>query len=174
MDNLSWTKTLRSIYDKALSLYQLGHRDSEKFFTPGEKQFLASVGLKPIHVFDFVEDFAGEGVPDWETFLLIAAARRDYFLYAQKGQFNEREMDSSELPPRREELGGIEWLPRIIMKARCFLEGGLCHDIMYCCGGDRNFLRTHNIHPADFLREVWASHGDNQKVLDFVRAAPKA
>lgn len=174
MDNTAWTKSLRSIYEKALSLYQLGHRDLEAYFTPEEKQFLAAIGLKPINVFDFVEDFAGEGVPDWETFVLIAAARRDYFLYVQKGQANVREIDSSELPARKAELGGIEWLPRIIVKARCFLEGGLCHDIMYCCGGDRNFLGKHNIHPADFLREVWASHGDDQKVLKFVQAAKGA
>jgi hypothetical protein len=40
---------------------------------------------------------------------------------------------------------------------------------MYGCSGDRRFLREHNLHPADFLRAVWASHGDDQKVLAFVR-----
>ena len=73
--------------------------------------------------------------------------------------------DSSSLPQKPEELDGIPWLPRIIAKATCFLEGGLCLDIMYGCGGDRRFLKEHDIHPADFLRIVWASGGNNEKVL---------
>jgi hypothetical protein len=40
---------------------------------------------------------------------------------------------------------------------------------MYGCAGDRRFLKEHDIHPADFLRAVWASSGDNTKVLAFVR-----
>jgi len=171
MDHTTWTKRLRALYDKAFALYQKANHDLESYFTEEETASLASIGLKPINVYDFVEDFVGGGEPDWDTFLLIAAARRDYFLYAQKGKGSVREVQSEELPARKAELGGIPWLPRIIVKARCFLEGGLCHDIMYCCGGDRHFLATHNIHPADFLREVWASHGDDQKVLKFVQGA---
>ena len=37
-------------------------------------------------------------------------------------------------------------------------------DIMFGCGGDRAFLSEHNIHPADFLREVWAAKGDSAQV----------
>jgi hypothetical protein len=169
MELNAWTSRLRGLYDKAVSRQRAGDTDLTGYFTDEEKTFLASIGLKPINVYDFAEDFAGGGEPDWDTFLLIAAARRDYFLYEQNGQSNTRELDASELPARKATLGGIEWLPRIIVKARCFLEGGLCHDIMYCCGGDRNFLRRHNIHPADFLRAVWASKGDDQRVLAFVQ-----
>ena len=78
---------------------------------------------------------------------------------------------ASELPPKDAELGGIRWLPRLIRKATCFLEGGLCHEIMYCCGGDRNFFKKHGIHPADFLREIWASKGNEEKILAFVQTA---
>jgi hypothetical protein len=42
---------------------------------------------------------------------------------------------------------------------------------MFSCGGDRNFLRTQDIAPADFLRAVWAAHGDQDKVLEYVRSA---
>ena len=42
---------------------------------------------------------------------------------------------------------------------------------MYGCGGDRKFLRDHgNIDPADFLRHVWASGGDDQHMIDYVRS----
>ncbi len=169
MELNAWTKHLRTLHDKAVALQRAGQTDLATYFTPEETSFLASIGLKPINVYDFAEDFAGGGEPDWDTFLLVAAARRDFFLYEQHGQTNTAELDASELPGRKATLGGIEWLPRIITKATCFLEGGLCHDIMYCCGGDRNFLRKHGIHPADFLRAVWAAKGDEQRVLAFVK-----
>ena len=41
---------------------------------------------------------------------------------------------------------------------------------MYCCGGDRAFLKKVNIHPADFLRYVWAAHDDDQKIVGYVVA----
>jgi len=73
------------------------------------------------------------------------------------------------LPPKDAQLGGIEWLPRIIEKAHAKLRGEMPPELMYCCGGDRAFLREHGIHPADFLREVWAAGDDVQRILSFVR-----
>jgi len=169
MDINAWTQNLRLIYDKAVKSYQDGNRDLASYFSDAEKLFLATIGLKPINVYDYAEDFVKYGEPDWDTFLLIAAARRDYFLYEQQGMPSSGEIDESELPPNTADLEGVTWLPRIIRKAKCFLHGDLCHDIMYGCSGDRRFLREHNLHPADFLRAVWASHGDEQKVLAFVR-----
>lgn len=174
MELNAWTKHLRSLYDKAVALQREGKTGAETYFTSDDTAFLTSIGLKPINVYDFAEDFVHGGEPDWDTFLLVAAARRDFFLYEQHGQTNTAELDPSELPNRKATLGGIEWLPRIITKATCFLEGGLCHDIMYCCGGDRNFLRKHRIHPADFLRTVWAAKGDEQRVLAFVEKAARS
>ena len=167
----NWTEKLRPIYDKAVDLYRNGQRGDATYFTEQEIASLASIGLKPINVYDHAEDLVKYGEPGWDTFLLVAAARRDYFLYEQNGQPNFSEIDASDLPPKDAEFGGVRWLPRIIRKARCFLEGGLCHDIMYGCGGDRNFLKEHDVHAADFLRGVWAAHGDEQKVLAFLRKA---
>jgi hypothetical protein len=164
-----WTRRLRELYDKALVLYRSGNEDLSSYFTADETEFLASIGLKPINVFDFAEDVAEAGEPDWDTFLLIAAARRDYFLYEQNGAQNKSETSADELPEPDAELGGMRWLPRIIKKAECFLHGGLCHEIMYCCGGDRRFLKAYNLHPADFLRAVWAAKGSGREVLEFVR-----
>ncbi len=85
MELNAWTKSLRAVYDKAVSLYRDGKRNDATYFTGDEKSVLASVGLRPINVYDYAEDFVTFGEPDWETFLLIAAARRDYFLFEQKG-----------------------------------------------------------------------------------------
>lgn len=173
MNHQLWTTTLRFIYEKAVSLYRSGERNESAYFSAGEKDFLASIGLKAIHVYDYVEDFVTAGEPDWETYLLIVAVRRDYFFFEQEHATNLQEIRADELPARRATLGGIPWLPRIIKKARCFLEGALCHDIMYCCGGDRHFLRERAIHPADFLRVVRDAKDDDQKILAFVQGTQK-
>jgi hypothetical protein len=169
MASYNWTERLRAIYDKTIDLYRGGNRDLSSYFTQEETSWLASVGLRPINLYDWAEDVTGAGEPDWNTALLIAAARRDYFLVHQKGATATTVTEAAELPPKTEELDGIPWLPRIIAKATCFLKGGLCHDIMYGCGGDRRFLKEHDIHPADFLRVVWASGGDQAKVMAYVR-----
>ena len=173
MNSYLWTIKLRELYDKSVDLYRGGNREHESYFTPEEQVWLASIGLRPINLYDWAEDMVSAGEPDWNTVLLIASARRDYFLVHQHGVTNTSVTQASELPPKPEELDGIPWLPRIIAKANCFLKGGLCHEIMYCCGGDRRFLKEHDIHPADFLRAVWASNGDQAKVLAFVKQQGK-
>lgn len=169
MKSYLWTQKLRELYDQALELYRNGNRDLATYFSAAETAWLASVGLRPINLYDWAEDMVSAGEPDWNTVLLIAAARRDYFLVHQKGVTATTVTNSSELPPKDAAMDGIPWLPRIIAKATCFLKGGLCHEIMYGCAGDRRFLKEHDIHPADFLRAVWASGGDQAKILAWVR-----
>lgn len=169
MHSYLWTRRLRELYDKAVDLYRGGNRDPDSYFTAEEVAWLASVGLRPINLYDWAEDMVSAGEPDWNSVLLIAAARRDYFLVHQRGVTATSVTESSELPPKDAELDGIPWLPRIMAKASCFLRGGLCHEIMYGCAGDRRFLKEHDIHPADFLRAVWASGGDQTKLLAFVK-----
>jgi hypothetical protein len=165
-----WTTSLRTIYDKAATLYRDGKRGDATYFSPEETRFLASIGLRPINVYDYVEDFVSAGEPDWDTYLLIVAVRRHYFIFEQERSGSLNEIRPDELPPKRATLAGIPWLPRIIKKATCFLEGALCHDIMYGCGGDRHFLREHRLHPADFLKAVWSAKGDDQRTLRFISA----
>ena len=75
-----------------------------------------------------------------------------------------------DVPTFGDELEGIAYLPRILAKARAKLEGRLDPDLMFGCGGDRNFLRKHGgIHPADFLRRVWAAGGDDRAVAGWIR-----
>jgi hypothetical protein len=173
MNSYLWTRKLRELYDKAVDLYRGGNRDLESYFSADERAWLTSVGLRPINLYDWAEDMVSAGEPDWNTVLLIAAARRDYFLVHQNGVTATTVTEAAELPAKTEELEGIPWLPRIIAKATCFLKGGLCHEIMYGCGGDRRFLKEHDIHPADFLRAVWASGGEQAKVLAFVKRSAK-
>ena len=163
-----WTQRFQSIYESGLEKYRSGQRGAETFFDSAQTEFLASIGLKPIHVYDYVEDFLGVGEPDWNTVLLIVAARRDYFIHEMKEKWSAEIIRSADLPPKSEAYEGIDWLPRIIQKAKAFLEGALPPETMYSCGGDRKFLKTNNVHPADFLRVVWATQGDARKLADYL------
>jgi len=173
MTKLNWTNDLHKLYDKALKKYKDGDRELGNYFDSDEIGFLNSIGLKPINVYDGVEDGHKHGEPDWETWLLTMAARRDYFLYEMHGQLASYERTNEELPPKTEEYEGVVWFPRILEKAKCFLEGGLAQEIMYGCGGDRKFFKEHDIHPADFLRAVWGAKADREKVFQFVKSTGK-
>ena len=77
-------------------------------------------------------------------------------------------MDSQTLPAKTDEARGIAWLPRIIPKAKAKLRGELPPDTMFCCGGDRNFFRTNDIHPSEFLRVVKDAGDDEETIIDWV------
>jgi hypothetical protein len=169
MDNYNWAKTFGDHFADALDAYRAGKRDADSMFGASEREFLKSIGATPQEIFDFVEDTFYGGEPGAETTLLVTAVRRDYFLTVQKGQHSDRLIDMDALPAKSAELAGIEWLPRIIEKAKAKLRGEMPPDLMYVCGGDRAFLREHNIHPADFLREVWAAGNDLGRIVDYVK-----
>jgi hypothetical protein len=162
-----WHQRFRELYDKALVKYRNEHRGVATFFTTREVGVLNSIGAKPMELFDYAEDSSDL---DPETALLITAARRDYFLIVQDGKWSERLINVDALPPKDAQLSGIGWLPRVIAKAQARLRGELPDTIMYGCGGDRKFFRTHDIHPADFLRTVWAARGNEEKLVKFVQA----
>ena len=169
VDNYNWPKDFREIFEDGLDAYRLGKRNAESMFGSAPRVFFDAIGATPQEIFDFVEDTFYGGEPGFETTLLITVVRREYFLGVQKGMRSQRVIDMDSLPAKSAQLGGIEWLPRIIEKARAKLRGEMPADLMYGCGGDRAFLREHGIHAADFLREVWAAGDDAQRILEFVR-----
>ncbi len=170
MDNYTWEQKFADLFEKCLERYRSGDRDFHGYYGEDDLAFLKSIGYKPREFFDFVEDHGDEGDPTPHTALLIASVRRDFLKSVQNGKHSSQELKEEELPPRDAELGGHAWLPRIIAKARAKLKGELHPDIMYGCGGDRAFLRKRDIHPADFLRAVWAAKERDEEVLDYVRA----
>lgn len=172
MKNNTWSTDFRTLFDRCVAHYRSGTRDFATWFASEDLAFLASIGCRPREFFDFIEDHchAGGGEPTFETALLIAAARRDYFLTIQKGKPSDRIIPPSALPAKSAALDGIVWLPRLIAKAQAKLRGEMDPDTMYGCGGDRDFSARHHVHLADLLRVVWAADGDDQKVLAYIRA----
>jgi hypothetical protein len=164
-----WYAQLHDLFRAAVEKYQGGQRDAGTYFTAGETAYLAGIGQTPQEIYDFAEDHARGGDPDWETVLLISAARRDFLLDAQGGVMSTRVIAMEDLPAKEATLEGIAWLPRLIQKARAKLRGEMPADLMYDCGGDRRFFEEYGLHPADFLRVAWAADGDAQKILRYVR-----
>ncbi|MBN8458869.1 MAG: DUF5069 domain-containing protein [Verrucomicrobia bacterium] len=166
-----WNDYFLTFFDSCCATYRTGARDPDRYYTGEDLAFLSTIGHRPREFFDFVEDFCDEGVPTPSTALLVAAVRRDYFLTVQKGVTSEKTLVRDDLPTFGDELDGLVYLPRILAKARAKLRGELDPDIMFGCGGDRKFLRTHGgIHPADFLRHVWAAGENDHKLAAWVKS----
>lgn len=169
---MTWNDTFLALFDRCAAAYQAGERDFNRYYTPEDLQFLSSIGYQPREVFDFVEDFCDEGEPSVSTALLVAAVRRDYFLSVQEGTRSTKILTRDDIPSFGEELGGIPYLPRILAKGRAKLRGELHPDLMFGCGGDRNFFaKNGKLHPADFLRHLWAASDDDSRMISWLRQA---
>ena len=168
MSTYEWTNWVKPLYEKAVQQYRAGQRDPATFFDVQEQEALATIGASPMELYDFAEDADSL---TWETALLILAVRRDYFLVVQHGIASSRRLSIADFPAKDAEIDGIPWLPRLIQKAQGRLRGELPNDLMYCCGGDRRFFRTYNLHPADFLRLVWAVEGNESRVLAYIKSS---
>lgn len=167
-----WDAYFAELFDSCVQEYDEGNKDYEAWFTEEDEDFLNAIGCKPREFFDFIEDHCvSDGQdPTATTALLITAVRRDYFLTIQKSIQSATILPPSELPAKSAAVEGITWLPRIIVKARAKLRGEMDPDTMYGCGGDRAFLAKHDIHPADFLRVVWAAGDDDSKIIAYVKS----
>ena len=165
-----WNEIFLSLFDRCVTTYRSGNQDFESYYTPDDLAFLTSIGCRPREFFDFIEDYCEDNTPSPSTALMIAAVRRDYFFTVQHGTpSSEPDLTRDNIPSFGEEIDGIHYLPRILAKARAKLRGTLDPDLMFGCGGDRNFLRKHgHIHPADFLRRVWAAGDDDQQIATWV------
>ena len=167
---MTWNDTFMELFARCATDYQAGNFDYEKDYSPEDLAFLNSIGYKYREFFDFVEDYVDEKIPSPNTALLVASVRRDYFLVAQKGESSSEVLTRDGIPSFGEQLAGIDYLPRILAKARGKLKGELDPDLMFGCGGDRNFLsKNGDIPPADFLRHVWAAGDNDAKVADWVK-----
>jgi hypothetical protein len=169
---MDWNETFLTLFTRCVATYRAGDKNFETYYRAEDLGFLAEIGCKPREFFDFVEDFCEEGEPTASTALLVAAVRRDYFLTIQKGAPSERMLTRDELPGFGETLDDLPYFPRILAKGRAKLRGALDPDIMFGCGGDRNFLKKNgNLHPADFLRQLWAAGDDDSRMVSWLRQA---
>jgi hypothetical protein len=168
MKHYDFTRKFSAAYDKAVDLYARGQRGAGTYFSPEETAWLAANGLAPQHLYDYAEDQNNAEEPGYDQALGIELIRRDYFLNVQGSRPSAVVLDETALPPKSEQVQNIEWLPRLIPKAKAKLRGELPPSLMYCCGGDRKFFKAHDILPAEFLSLVWRHEREDLAIIAWV------
>ena len=174
MNNYDFPTQFLALYGHAVALYAKGQRGAGGFFDGGQTAWLAANGLSAQYLYDYAEDENGVGEPGFGHALSIETVRRDFFLNVQRGRPSSAVLDESRMPSKSDAVKGIEWLPRIIPKAKAKLRGELPPSLMYCCGGDRRFFKAHNILPAEFLSLVWRNGDNDAATVDWVVARSQA
>jgi hypothetical protein len=164
----------RALYDRAVALYAKGQRDAKTYFDKDQAAWLAKNGITPQHVYDYAEDENAGGEPGFGHAILIESARHNYFINVQHGVPSAVVLDESKMPAKTDTAKGIEWLPRIIPKAKAKLKGELPPSLMYCCGGDRRFFKAHDILPSEFLGVVWRNGDNDMATVEWVVARSRA
>jgi len=164
-----WEHQFSTLFKQAVEKYRKGHQKAHGLVDVQGLNFLKSIGHTEQEFFDFVEDSSG-GKPTLETVLKIASVRRDYFLQEQKGKPSTHQISVAKLPAKDAEIDGIVWLPRIIPKAEAKLRGEMPPELMYGCGGDRHFFHTNHIDPAEFLKKVWKTKGNQSEIVAWIKA----
>ncbi|MDX1951219.1 MAG: DUF5069 domain-containing protein [Verrucomicrobiota bacterium] len=169
MNHYEWPLEFRKVYDAGLKRYHQGVKQPDGMFQATELKFLGEIGCSAQELYDFIDDNVRYGEPAFETALLVAAARREYFIYVMNGKPSGKTVSMDDLPGKKTAVDGIAWLPRLIVKARLKLRGEMPADLMFGCGGDRPFLQSLGIELSEFLRFVWAAGDDDRKVIDWVK-----
>ncbi len=167
--HFDFPQTFKTLYGKAVGAYRDGARSATVLFDADDEAWLAANGFTAQTFYDYAEDDVTEGLPGFGHALAIETIRRDYFLNVQHGVASPVVLDAASLPTKSEEIDGIAWLPRLLPKARAKLRGELPPSLMYSCGGDRRFFRTHDILPAEFLNLIWRHFDDDAAVVDWVK-----
>jgi Domain of unknown function (DUF5069) len=174
MSHYTFPGDFRALYDHALAAYAAGKRDAATLFNAAQSVWIAANGLSAQAFYDYAEDEHSAGLPGFGHALTIETVRRDYFLNAQGGRASSSVADPDTWPGKHEAVHGITWLPRILPKTRAKLRGELPASMMYCCGGDRLFFKTHDILPAEFLSLVWRHENDDAAIIAWVAARSRA
>lgn len=164
-----WEKEFRRIYDHAVRVYdQEGGRTPDECIPKEDQKFLATIGCSPQELYDFAEDWSWAKEPSFEEVLAMTRIRRDYFLKDQGGK-PSRPRNPQDFPPGTQKIEGIEWLPRLLAKARAKLRGELPPQLMYGCGGDRPFLRSLGVGLSEFLAHVRNAGDDDRPILQWLK-----
>ena len=159
---------LHRIWRNAVDLYTKGDSTPDTIVRDQDLSLLSGWGLNRMDVFDFAEDWCLHREPDFSTFLLVHYQRWRFFVEKQQSIPSSNLLDAKTLPAKDQRARGIVWLPRILPKARGKLRGELPPEVMYGCGGDREFFTCNHIHPAEFLSIVCFYGDDDDAVIEWV------
>ena len=168
MIHYDFSANFHAVYERATARYAKGGATSSSLLEKADSAFLASNGITPQTLYDYVDDLANYGEPSYEQAHAIELVRRDYFHNAQDARPSAATLNPATLPAKSDAVRGISWLPRLLPKALAKLRGELPAELMYGCGGDRAFFKQHDILPYEFLNLVWRFEGDDSAIIDWV------
>ncbi len=127
----NWKTQFREVFDAGVERRKAGCDDPDAMFEPDEVSFLVSIGCSAQEMFDFCDDYVGWDDVIYKHVVELQGVRRDHFKNGLNSQPAIRRMEMHEFPAKADEVEGIAWLPRLIVKARAKLAGQLPADLMY-------------------------------------------
>ena len=167
--NEDWESELQNVWNRGVAAWKAGRRSAQTMFDSKDVAFLATIGCTAQELFDFVDDSLRYDDVDFPMVLGVTAIRREYFLNVLHGKSTGRVVPMRDLPAKSDEVDGISWLPRLIVKARLKLRGEMNPDLMYGCAGDRPFLRRHHMTLPQFLQIVRDNEDDDRAIIDVLK-----
>ena len=164
-----WKTKFRELYQSAQERYRAGSTTTLTLFEADEVYFLATIGCSSRELFDFIEDSIKWDDVEYDQVEGVTEIRRDHFVNTLRSESATTQLDPDAIPAKSDEVDGIAWLPRLIVKARAKLAGELPPELMYGCGGDRPFLREHNSSLVDLLRVTLEAGDDDRAIIDYLK-----
>ena len=126
-----WKQQFRELFNTGVERHEAGRQCLDTMFEPAEAKFLESIGCSTQEMFDFCDDYVNWDDVIYEHAEELQAVRYEHFKNELNSHPASRRMEMHEFPAKTDEVEGIAWLPRLIVKARAKLAGQLPADLMY-------------------------------------------
>jgi hypothetical protein len=126
-----WRTPFHDLFFRGVERHKQGRQSPEGMFEGDEPNFLESIGCSTQEMFDFCDDYVRWGDVIYEHVEALQAVRYEHFIEELDSQPANHAMAMNEFPAKTDEIEGIAWLPRLILKARAKLAGNLPADLMY-------------------------------------------
>ena len=126
-----WKTQFRDLFITGVERHKTGRQSPDTMFGADEIQFLESIGCSSQEMFDFCDDYVRWDDVIYDHVEELQAVRYEHFVEELDSQPAAHRMEMHEFPAKADEVEGIAWLPRLIVKARAKLAGQLPADLMY-------------------------------------------
>ena len=126
-----WKRQFRALFNEGAERHKADHQSPDTIFEREEVTFLESIGCSTQEMFDFCDDYVNWDDVIYDHVEELQAVRYEHFIKELNGQPADTRMEMCEFPAKADEVEGIAWLPRLIVKARAKLAGQLPADLMY-------------------------------------------
>ena len=126
-----WKQRFRALFNEGVERHKTGRQSPDAMFEEVDIEFLESIGCSSQEMFDFCDDYVRWDDVIYDHVEGLQSVRYEYFKNELNSKPASRRMEMGEFPEKSDEVEGIAWLPRLIVKARAKLDGQLPADLMY-------------------------------------------